>query len=149
MMINIVIIIQIHLSNANADSPSLTINRSIAHNDKSGGYTSLVVSQSIKDKDEKVKPVELVFIIDISSCMADEHLDLVKESLKFLVKLMSDTDNFTLVTFLSNSQKVNTITKVIRKNKNLILKNIEMLNVGGGRNTYSGLEKGLETSQNE
>ena len=46
---------------------------------------------------------------------------------------MSDTDNFALVSFSSNSQIVNTLIKVTQENKNLILKNIEMLNVDGGQ----------------
>ncbi len=94
MIINIVIIILVLLSKANADSPSLAINMSKAHKDKSGDNTHLVISLSTKDKAEKVKHVDLVFILDISGSMANEPLDLVKESLKYLVKLMSYTDNF-------------------------------------------------------
>ena len=52
-MINIVIIIQVLLSKVNADSPSLTINRSKDHKDKSWDYTPLVVWLSTKDKAEK------------------------------------------------------------------------------------------------
>ena len=62
--------------------------------------------------------MDLVFIVIISGSMADEPLDLVKVSLKYLVKLMSNIDNFALVRFSINSQIVNTLTKVTQENKN-------------------------------
>ena len=96
MLLNIAIIIQMLFKKANADSFSLTINRSKSHIDKSGYYTPLVVSLSTEDKNEKVKPVDLICIVDISVSMYGEPLDLVKESLKYLIKLMNDTDNFAL-----------------------------------------------------
>lgn len=88
MKLNIIIIIKVLLSKANTDSP-------------------LAVSLSTKDKDE-VKSLALLCILDISGSMASEPLDLVKESLKYFVKLMSDMDNYVLVTFSNNSQIVNT-----------------------------------------
>ena len=149
MLINIAIIIQILLLKVKADSPSLTINRSKAHKDKSGDYTPLVVSLSTEDKAEKVKPVDLICIVDVSGSMRGEPLDLVKESLKYLVNLMNDTDNFALVTFSSDSEIVNTLTKMYKENKNAILDNIENLNAYGGTNIYSGLENGLKLLKND
>ena len=149
MPLNIFIIILILLLKANADSPSLTINRSKSHKDKSGDYTPLVVSLSTEDKAEKVKPVDLICIVDVSGSMSGEPLALVKESLKYLVKLMNETDNFALVTFSGSSYFVNNLTKMTEENKNLILDNIENLRVIGDTNIYSGLEKGLQLLKND
>ena len=148
MFLNIAIIIQI-LFKANGDSPSLTINRSKSHIDKSGNYTPLVVSLSTEDKNEKVKSVDLICIVDVSGSMSGSPINLVKESLKYLVKLMNETDNFAIVTFSSNSQIVNNLTKMTEENKNLILENIEILRASGGTNIYSGLEKGLQLLKND
>ena len=60
----------------------------------------------------------LISILDFSGSMADEPIDLVKESLKYLVKLMSDKDNLALVTFSNYSQIINKITKMTQENKN-------------------------------
>jgi Mg-chelatase subunit ChlD len=149
MLLNIVIIIQILFIKTNADSPSLTISRSKSHIDKSGNYTPLVVSLSTEDKSEKVKPVDLICIVDVSGSMSGEPINLVKESLKYLVKLMNETDNFALVTFSSSSQIVNDLTKMTEENKSIILDNIENLNAGGGTNIYSGLEEGLYLLKND
>ena len=149
MLLRIAIIFQILLLKANADSPSLTINRSKSHKDKSGDYTPLVVSLSTEDKAEKVKPVDLICIVDVSGSMYGEPLNLVKESLKYLVKLMSDTDNFALVTFSDDSYLINGLTKMTKENKNLILDNIAKLEDIGGTNIYSGLEEGLKLIKND
>ena len=149
MLLRIVIIFQIVLLKANADSPSLTIGRSRAHQDKSGDYTPLVVSLSTEDKAEKVKPVDLICIVDVSGSMSGEPINLVKESLKYLVKLMTDSDNFALVTFSDESYLINDLTKMTQENKNLILDNIEKLYVIGGTNIYSGLEEGLQLIKND
>ena len=149
MLLKFVIIVQILLLKANADSPSLTINRSKSHKDKSGDYTPLVVSLSTEDKAEKVKPVDLICIVDVSGSMYGEPLNLVKESLKYLVKLMSDTDNFALVTFSDDSYLINGLTKMTKENKNLILDKIAKLEDIGGTNIYSGLEEGLKLIKND
>ena len=144
MFLNIAIIIQILFIKVNGDSPSLTINRSKSHIDKSGNYTPLVVSLSTEDKSEKMKPVDLICIVDVSGSMNGAPINLVKESLKYLVKLMNDTDNFALVTFSGSSQIVNNLTNMTEENKNLILGKIENLVAYGATNIYSGLEKGLQ-----
>ena len=149
MLLNIVIIIQILFIKANADSPSLTISRSKSHIDKSGIYTPLVVSLSTEDKNEKVKPVDLICIVDVSTSMSGNRLDLVKETLKHIVKEMNDTDNFALVTFSSGSYFINNLTKMTEENKSIILDNIEKLKVISNTNIYSGLEKGLQLLKND
>ena len=149
MFFNIAIIIQILFIKVNSDSPSLTISRSKAHIDKSGSYTPLVVSLSTEDKDEKMKPVDLICIVDVSGSMSGAPINLVKESLNYLVKLMNDTDNFALVTFSSNSQIVNNLINMTEENKNVILGKIQNLRASGGTNIYSGLEKGLQLLKND
>ena len=149
MILYIALIIQILFLKANADSPSLTISRSKAHIDKSGNYTPLVVSLSTEDKDEKMKPVDLICIVDVSYSMVGDPLNLVKESLKYIVNLMNETDNFALVTFSDISYFVNNLTKMTEENKSKILDNIEKLKVIDNTNIYSGLEKGLQLLKND
>ena len=149
MILYIAIIIQMLFIKANTNSPSLTISRSKAHEDKSGDATPLVVSLSTEDKEEKVKSVDLICIVDVSYSMIGDPLDLVKESLKYLVKLMNDTDNFALVTFSDSSIIVNNLTRMTEENKSMILDNIEKLKVMDNTNIYSGLEKGLQLLKND
>ena len=62
--------------------------------------------------------MDIICILDISDSVAGEPLDLVKESLKYLLKFMSKMVIFALVTFSNNSQIVKIITKMTQENKN-------------------------------
>ena len=140
---NFVIISMIFYLVSNANSPTLTISRSRAHEDKSGPFTPLVVSFSTEDISTKVKPVDLICIVDISGSMYGDPINLVKQSLDYLVNLMNDTDNFALVTFSNSATLEFDLTKMTQDNKEIISTRIKNLNAFGGTNIYSGLELGL------
>jgi uncharacterized protein with von Willebrand factor type A (vWA) domain len=91
-----------------------------------------------------MKGVDLICIVDISGSMAGDKIELVKESLKYLVNLMNEQDNFSLIVFESVAKVINEFTKMTPENKINILKNINMLRASGGTNIFSVLEKALE-----
>ena len=122
---------------------TLSINKSKRHEDKTGRFTPLVVSLSSEDKAEKVKGIDLIVIVDVSGSMSGEPIMLVKESLKYIVELMNEKDNFALVTFSSYSNIIDGLTPMTSTNKNKILLDINNLRAGGGTNIYAGLETGL------
>ena len=140
---NFVIISMVFSLVSNANSPTLTISRSRAHEDKSGPFTPLVVSFSTEDISTKVKPVDLICIVDISGSMYGDPLNLVKQSLDYLVNLMNDTDNFALVTFSNSATLEFNLTEMTQGNKEKISTRIKYLNAYGGTNIYSGLKLGL------
>jgi len=122
---------------------SIEITKSKSHEDQTGQLIPLVVTISSSDIDEKVKGVDIIFVVDVSGSMAGEKLDLVKESLKYLVSIMDERDRFALVTFSDSSYLINDLTKMTRDNKNEVITNINILRDIGGTNIYSGLEEGL------
>ena len=126
-----------------SNSASLTIERSWAHEDKSGNYTPLVVTLSTDDVANKTKPVDLVCIVDVSGSMYDK-IDQVKYSLNYLVNRSNASDNFALVTFTDYAQIIHNLTQMTEENKSIFRKSIEKLIDLYGTNIYSGLEKGLE-----
>ena len=127
-----------------SNSSSLTIERSRAHEDKSGNYTPLVVTLSTEDVKNKTKPVDLICIVDVSLSMGGNKIELVRDSLEYIVNISNSTDKLALVKFSSNSQIVHNLTEMTEKNKALFLKSIKNLTEYGGTNILSGLEKGLE-----
>ena len=138
----LVLICSILLSPSNAST--LSIGRSRAHEDKSGKYTPLVVSLSTEDMKEKAKPVDLICIVDVSGSMWGTPIELVKNSLEYLVNISNSTDNLAMVTFSSNSRVVHNLTRMTEENKTLFLESITNLMASGGTNILSGLRKGLE-----
>ena len=124
---------------------TLDIKRSKAHIDKTGDLTPLVVTLSSEDINEKVKPVDLICIVDVSSSMLDEDkIGLVKETLKYLINLMNEEDRLAIIKFSYDAELAFGFAKMYQGNKRMALSEVEDLYAYGGTNTYSGLEKALE-----
>ena len=131
------------------ETPTLTIGRARSHEDMSGTYTPLDVSLSTEDKGTKVKPVDLICVVDKSGSMEGAPFELVLESLRYLINLMDETDNFALVTFSDEAQLVNGLTKMTSENKKKILNNLSTLSANGGTNIYEGLKTALDLLTND
>ena len=71
-------------------------------------------------------------------------INLVLESLKYLINLMDESDNFALVTFSSDATLVSGLTKMTEENKKKILDKISGLNAYGSTNIYDGLKTALD-----
>ena len=128
---------------------NLQISRSKSHVDQTGNLTPLVISVSTEDQSEKVKGVNLICIVDVSGSMSGTRLNLVKESLNYLVNLMNEDDSFALVTFDNNARIINGFTIMNSQNKNQIYQKITSLQAKGGTNIFSGLKIGLDLINND
>ena len=87
--------------------------------------------------------MDLICVVDISGSMWGDKLNLVKESLKYLVNLMDEKDNFALVTFSTYSEIYIGLTQMTEGNKTEIIKDIDSLIDVDMTNIYAGLEDGL------
>ena len=149
MKINIFFLIIIAIIISNANLASLEIFKSKFHYEQTGDLTPLIISLSSEDKNEKIKGVDIFCIVDVSGSMYGEPLELVKESLKYLVNLMNEQDKFTLLQFSNSATLLNVPTYMTSENKTKILNLVNHLSASGGTNIYSGLEKGLQLIDNE
>ena len=88
------LIIQFFIFITSDDSLHLEINRARSHFDQTGNLTPLVVSFSSPDKNEKIKAVDLICIVDVSGSMSGDNIKLVKDSLTYLANLMNEQDYY-------------------------------------------------------
>ena len=144
----LVVILQLFVYISN-DDINLEINRARAHNDQTGDLTPLVVSLSSPDKNEKLKAVDLICIVDISGSMSGTNIELVRESLEYLANLMNEQDNLAIVTFESSATTYLPFTKMTSDNKKNVIQKIKTLDADGGTNIYSGLQQGLSLLTND
>ena len=143
--LGIFIVFQLFLIINTSDSLGLEINRAKSHEDQTENLTPLVISLSSEDKNEKVRGVDLICIIDVSGSMYDNNkMTLVKESLKILVKMMNENDNIALVQFSSSAKIIQPFINMTIENKKYIIDKIENLEASEGTNILEGLNKGLE-----
>ncbi len=92
---------------------------------------------------EKRRPCALVFVIDVSGSMGRENrLELVKNSLRYLVGRLDERDTIGIVTFWTTAQKVLDPVGVDRSEK--ILRTIDGLSAGGSTNAGDGILLGYE-----
>jgi Ca-activated chloride channel family protein len=94
------------------------------------------------------KPANLVFVIDVSGSMNREgRLELVKNSLYFLVDELEKHDRVGIVTFNHFGQEVLPLTPVRHRSK--IFKAIEWLSGSGSTNAGEGLRLGYDMARRE
>jgi len=76
--------------------------------------------------------------------MSGSRVKLVKESLKYLVNLMTINDKLAIVSFTDTASIKLPLTEMTEIGKSNAIKAIDLLRARGGTNIYSGLSKGLE-----
>ena len=98
---------------------------------------------------EKKCNADLICVIDISYSMVGEKIDLVKKSLKILVKLMDKNDRLALILFGSKASIYFDLDYMTDGKKQNLIKKIDEINASGGTDILSGLEKAVEILKKE
>jgi len=92
------------------------------------------------------KPVNLVFLIDVSGSMADDaKLPLVRRSLHLLVDQLKDADRVAMVVYAGSSGLV--LPPTAGNDKDTIHSAIERLNAGGSTNGGEGIRLAYEVAR--
>ncbi|MFM8470411.1 MAG: vWA domain-containing protein [Limisphaerales bacterium] len=94
-------------------------------------------------KEDKRPPSNFVFLIDVSGSMSPAvRLPLIKESLRQLVKRMTENDRVGIVVYAGTSGTVLESTSAV--NKELILAAIDRLEAGGSTNGGEGIQRAYD-----
>ena len=94
-------------------------------------------------KAEKKSNADLICVIDISYSMSGKKIELVKKSLKVLVKMMDEHDRLALVLFESKASIFFDLDYMIERRKNELISKINKISVSGGTNILSGLKEAI------
>ena len=94
-------------------------------------------------KADKRPPSNFVFLIDVSGSMSPAvRLPLIKESLRQLVKRMTEDDRVAMVVYASSSGTVLESTSAVHKER--ILSAIDRLEAGGSTNGGEGIQRAYD-----
>ena len=149
----ILLILQLFSFSLNQDAKAdLHIARSQSYSEQTGSLTPLVVELSSEDKNEKIKGVDLICVVDISGSMVYNNstkLYLVKESLKYLVKLMNENDKLAIVAFNHDAYTKLSLTQMTEEGKNDANNTIDKLEASGGTDIFLGLKEALKLITND
>jgi len=140
------IIFQIFSFSFNQDEGAfLHISRSMSHNDQTGSLTPLVVKLSSVDKAEKIRNVSLICVVDVSGSMNSyNRMNLVRESLTYLVNMMTAEDKLAIVAFSTKASTRLSLMEMNEENKVKAINAINGLKPGGGTRILEGLKEGLK-----
>jgi len=89
-------------------------------------------------------PIDLVAVIDRSGSMSGEKLELVIETLKFMLQQLKAEDRLSLVSYDTSVTVDVPLQKMSTENKTLALDKITKLKAGSSTNLSGGLISGLE-----
>ena len=143
------LIISLFFSSSEVDSVTLEINKANTFINHDNSLTPLVVTLLAEDKGVKINDVDLICIVDVSGSMSGDRINMVKESLKYLVSIMAPEDRLGIVIFNYTASILFELTSMSEGNKNLISEKIDELQANGGTNIFSGLQKGLDLITND
>lgn len=88
---------------------------------------------------ENAPAENLIFLLDVSNSMnMPEKMPLLKKSIKYLLNIMRNYDNITIVTYSGTAKLILPATKATQKDT--IVKIIDGLIAGGATNLYPGLK---------
>lgn len=92
---------------------------------------------------------DLICLIDISGSMAGAKINLVKQSLKVLVKLMDKTDRICIILFNDSAKNFFNLNYLTDEIKNKLYDIIDNIKAEGGTSIMSGLEIAVDVLIND
>ena len=87
----------------------------------------LEANKEMKVKKEDRNRVDLICVVDISSSMDGDKIKEVKDSLRYMIKVLREIDRIAIVTFNESATVLLNLTENSDENKPLIKKNISDL----------------------
>ena len=112
---------------------------------KLGEVTVLPAMCSILSTGGARTSVDLICVIDVSGSMSGEKIELVRETMKFLIETLTPSDRLSIITFNSSGNRVCGLKTVTQENMVVFSNHINSLFASGGTNIMSGMELALKT----
>lgn len=112
---------------------------------KLGEVTVLPAMCSILSTGGARTSVDLICVIDVSGSMSGEKIELVRETMKFLIETLTPSDRLSIITFNSSGNRVCGLKTVTQENLVVFSNHINSLFASGGTNIMSGMELALKT----
>jgi uncharacterized protein with von Willebrand factor type A (vWA) domain len=110
-----------------------------------------------ENKNKIVKGVDIIALADISQSMRGKPFELMKLTLMYLINIMNENDNFSLVSFSYFATLVHGLSKMTEENKKIIIDKINNLKIEnytdltkpGGVDNGTDIMKGLKLGMNQ
>jgi Mg-chelatase subunit ChlD len=129
-------------------------NSAIKLNKEENQKLPVMINLSTKKKLEEEKtlefrpPIDLICVVDTSGSMSGNKINLVQQTLKYLLTIMKEYDRLCLINFENQATILTGLHLVTSDRKPLFEENILKLKASGGTNIQSGVEMALNVLKN-
>lgn len=89
--------------------------------------------------------VDLICVIDVSGSMNGEKIELVKETMKFLIETLTPSDRLSIITFNGSGNRICGLRAVTQENMVFFSNHINGLFASGGTSIMSGMNLALKS----
>ena len=89
--------------------------------------------------------VDLICVLDVSGSMGGNKIELLKDTMKFLLEALSPEDRLSIITFNTEGKRHTPLKAVNIQNIQEFLKIIDNIKSGGGTTIDNGLEVALKS----
>lgn len=104
----------------------------------------MVSLKCLKNTNHIRSPVNLILCIDKSGSMSGKKMELVKESMHFIVDQLTDQDRIALITFNTEVSVDAKFTSMSDFGKKEVRRCIEVIHAGSSTDLWGGIEKAFE-----
>ena len=108
-------------------------------------YVMLELVNTVDPDPSMLLPINLCLVIDVSTSMKGERMDMIKASASRLLRKLKTQDNISVVAFSDRAEVVVPATQL--NDLPRIEQKISLLSPGGGTEIYQGLEAGVRQLQ--
>jgi Mg-chelatase subunit ChlD len=141
----------IHIDDS-LNQPSLSLKVSPRHNligvsapNKATEFCATITARDLPEDDESTRaPVDIVVVLDVSGSMDGSKLDLCKTTLRLLLRELSSSDRFGLITFGSDVKLEIPSRKLSQTNRDYAMAKIKGLTTRGCTNLTGGIGMGAQ-----
>ena len=100
---------------------------------------------SLKTSGGSRTSVDLICVIDNSGSMSGEKIELVKDTIRFLIETLTPADRLSIITFNSYARRICGLKTVTPENAVQFTNYVNEIHAGGGTDINSGLNLALKT----
>ena len=89
--------------------------------------------------------VDLICVMDVSGSMSGDKIQLVKDTMNFLLETLTPSDRLSLISFNNSGRRICGLKAVSPENMPMLSDSIKQLVAGGGTRIMSGMDIALKT----
>lgn len=100
----------------------------------------VVIPDNVQQENKDRAPIDLICVLDISGSMAGSKINLLIETVNFIVDTLSEKDRISVVQFNHRARRLMPLKRLTQQNQPAIFDAIENIKATGGTNIAAAMD---------